>query len=75
MMFHGTYKSKYYKKLQRFVHKDYRKKQGLSNLKLVAGNPFEVSFRRLKSIVKLSWYIPGAFADSIRLKRLQNNEN
>lgn len=75
MMFHGTYKSNYYKKLQRYVHKEYRKRQGYANLRQVISNPLEMSLRKLKSIAKLGWYIPGAFTDSLRLKKLQNNGN
>lgn len=53
MLFNGSFKSAYYKKLQRFVHKEYRKNQGIQNLKLLAENPFELSFGKLKSIAKL----------------------
>jgi anaerobic magnesium-protoporphyrin IX monomethyl ester cyclase len=73
MLFHGTFKSDYYRKLQRFVHKEYRKRQGITNLKDVAGNPFHLSFGKLKSIAKLSYYIPGAFADQILLKKMQRH--
>ncbi|HLA56173.1 MAG TPA: radical SAM protein [Flavobacterium sp.] len=75
MMFNGTFKSAYYKKLQRFVHKQYRKSQGIHNLKLLAENPLEVSFGKLKSIAKLGYYIPSAFADNLSLKKLQRDGN
>ncbi len=73
MMFNGTFKSEYYKKLQRFVHKEYRKRQGISNLREIAGNPMELSYAKLKSIAKLGYYIPGAFADQLTLKKIQRN--
>ncbi|HEX9979935.1 MAG TPA: radical SAM protein [Flavobacterium sp.] len=72
MMFRGTFKSKYYKKLQRFVHKEYRKTQGLNNLREIADNPLDVSFEKIKSIAKLGYYIPSAFADTIMLKKLSD---
>ncbi len=71
MMFNGTFKSAYYKKLQRFVHNEYRKSQGVSNLKKMANNLSEISVGKLFSVMKLGYYFPGAFANKITLKRLQ----
>ncbi len=67
MMFNGTYNTNYYRKLQRFVHKEYRKSQGFQNLK-----NFSFSKEKIKSILKLGYYIPSAFLDKIVLKSLQN---
>ena len=67
LMFHGTYSSKYYRKLQRFVHKEYRKSQGIYHLK-----NFSFSMKKIKAIVKLGYYIPSAFLDKMVLKTLQN---
>lgn len=67
MMFKGTYSSNYYRKLQRFVHKEYRKSQGFYNLK-----NFSFSIQKIKSIVKLGYYIPSAYLDKVALKTLQN---
>lgn len=69
MMFNGTYHSNYYRKLQRFVHKEFRKTQGIENLKQLISNPF--SAKKVTSILKLGYYIPSAFLDSILLKKLQ----
>ncbi|WP_396140528.1 B12-binding domain-containing radical SAM protein, partial [Flavobacterium sp.] len=73
MMFHGTYKSNYYRKLQRFVHKEFRKQQGFYHLKQLFSNPSTVSVSHLKSIAKLGYYIPSAFIDALSLKKLQQN--
>ncbi len=67
MMFNGTYNTNYYRKLQRFVHKEFRKSQGFQNLK-----NFSFSKEKIKSILKLGYYIPSAFLDRIVLKSLQN---
>ncbi len=67
VMFHGSYNSNYYRKLQRFVHKEFRKTQGLNHLK-----NFSFSKNKIKSILKLSYYIPSTFVDKIVLNRLQN---
>lgn len=73
MMFHGTYKSNYYRKLQKFVHKEFRKKQGFQNLKQLFSEPSKVSAAELKSILKLGYYVPSAFLDAILLKKLKQN--
>lgn len=72
MMFKGTFKSNYYRKLQRFVHKEYRKSQGLCNLKEIVKNPFKMSLQKMTSIIKLGYYIPSVFLDTLALKKLQN---
>ncbi|MGX7667205.1 B12-binding domain-containing radical SAM protein [Flavobacterium pedocola] len=72
MLFNGTYRSEYYRKLQRFVHKEYRKSQGLYHLKSALKNPLGLSSEQLKSVMKLGYYIPSAFLDSLYLKRLDH---
>lgn len=73
MMFQGTYKSDYYRKLQRFVHKEFRKRQGFQNLKQLFSQPSTISVSRLKSIIKLGYYIPSAFLDTVLLKKLEQH--
>ncbi|MES2411843.1 MAG: radical SAM protein [Bacteroidota bacterium] len=73
MMFHGSYNSGYYRKLQRFVHKEFRKQQGFQNLKQAISHPLHFSVAHLKSIAKLAYYIPSAFLDAHSLKKLQQN--
>jgi anaerobic magnesium-protoporphyrin IX monomethyl ester cyclase len=72
MMFNGSFKSAFYRKLQRFVHKEYRKSQGLFYMRQLLGDPSKLSVQKSKSILKLGYYIPGAFVDAMWLKKLQN---
>lgn len=67
MMFQGTYHSNYYRKLQRFVHKEFRKIQGINNLK-----NFSFSSGKMLSILKLGYYIPSSFIDKKILEKLEN---
>ena len=67
MMFKGTYSTKYYKKLQRYVHKQFRISQGIENLK-----NGQFSIAKIKSILKLGYYFPSSFLDKIVLKKLQH---
>ncbi|QRM89040.1 radical SAM protein [Lacinutrix sp. WUR7] len=64
MLFKGTYSSAFYKKLQRYVHKEYRISQGLENLKHFNTN-------HIKSILKLVYYVPSAFVDKLQLKKMK----
>ncbi|WP_299438741.1 radical SAM protein [uncultured Aquimarina sp.] len=72
MMFKGTYNSKYYKKLHRYVHKEYRKSQGLQFLKRVFKSPSKLSTVAIKRIAYLLYYFPSAFMDAQILKRMEH---
>jgi anaerobic magnesium-protoporphyrin IX monomethyl ester cyclase len=63
MLFKGSFSSEFYKKLQRYTHKEYRKSQGIYNLK-------HFNINNLKSILKLGYYVPSAFYDKLLLKKL-----
>jgi anaerobic magnesium-protoporphyrin IX monomethyl ester cyclase len=68
MLFNGTYSSDFYRKLQRLVHKEFRKSQGIATLKSIAKNPSKLNFQRIKTIAKLGYYVPSAFVDRLNLK-------
>ncbi len=70
LMFEGTFKTRYYRRLQRFVHKEFRKSHGMYNLKKIVRNPTNVSLDSMISVAKLAYYIPSAFVDTILLKRM-----
>lgn len=72
MMFKGTYNSKYYRKLHRYVHKEYRKSQGLQFLKKIIKSPSKVSAIAVKRIAYLLYYFPSAFIDAQVLKRMEH---
>lgn len=63
MLFKGTYSTEFYKKLQRYVHKEYRISQGLYNLK-------HFRLKQYKSMLKLGYYVPSALIDKLLLKKL-----
>ncbi len=74
MLFKGTFSSKYYKKLQRYVHKEYRKSQGFYNLKQFFKKPFSLNSQKLRSIILNGYYIPSAFIDKLQLNNM-NHKN
>lgn len=71
MMFKGTFNSKYYKKLHRYVHKEYRKSQAFSYLKKVFKNPFSVKISEWRLLFLSIYYIPSAFINKLQLKTIQ----
>ncbi len=67
MMFQGTYSSKYYRKLQRLVHKEFRISQGVENAR-----NFTFSTPKILSVLKLGYYIPSSFIDKRMLKKVEH---
>ena len=72
MMFKGTYNTQFYRKLQRYVHKEYRKSQAAANFKKFFKNPFAITKTELRSMILLGYYIPAAFLDKIQLKNMEH---
>ena len=71
LMYKGTFSPSYYKKLHRYVHKVYRRKQSLQNLKSVLVNPFNANRKKIRSALALGYYSPMSLVESIQLKRLE----
>ena len=71
LMYKGTFPPSYYKKLHRYVHKVYRRKQSLTNLKNVLSNPFNINKKNIRSALSSMYYVPASIADSIVLKKLE----
>jgi len=71
LMFEGTFNKAFYKRLHRYVHKEYRKHQGIENLQKVLRNPTKLSLNKLRSVLATLYYIPAASIDKQRLKALE----
>jgi len=71
LMYKGTFHPSYYKKLHRYVHKVYRRKQSLLNLKNVLSNPLSINKKKIRSALSSLYYIPASIADSLALKKLE----
>lgn len=72
LMYKSTFSSTYYKKLHRYVHKVYRRRQSLLNLKNIIFNPFKVNRIKLRSAISSLYYIPASLVDSIVLRKLES---
>jgi anaerobic magnesium-protoporphyrin IX monomethyl ester cyclase len=71
LMFRNNFSPKYYKKLHRYVHKIYRRKQGFQSLLLIFKNPSKISKRSLRSVIASFYYIPTSFIDLLQLKKFE----
>lgn len=74
MMFEGTYSSEYYKRLHRYVHKVYRRKQGLEAIKGTLLRPGSLSKSKVRSALSTAYYIPAAVLEGRRLQRLAQSK-
>jgi anaerobic magnesium-protoporphyrin IX monomethyl ester cyclase len=71
MMFESTFTSEYYRQLHRYVHSIYRKQKGYNSLKKLFSDPLRLNYREVRSGLATFYYIPKAFAQQLKLKRLQ----
>lgn len=72
LMFRNTYSPGFYKALHTYVHRNYRKHQGLASMKKFFVSPAKLrkhDFRRAASVV---YYIPAVIRQEKRLKELQH---
>ena len=72
MMFQGTFNSKYYKKLHRYVHKEYRKSQAAANYKSFFKNPFTITYNKLRSMFLYFYYLPSSMIDRMVLDTMEH---
>ena len=72
MMFQGTFNSAYYKKLHRYVHKEYRKSQAIAYFKKAFSNPFAVSRGQLRGMALYFYYLPSSILDRFALQQMQH---
>ncbi|MCY7409324.1 MAG: B12-binding domain-containing radical SAM protein [Chitinophagales bacterium] len=66
MMYRGTYSPAFYKQLHRYIHKVYRRQQGLQSLKRIFTAPANIQWRR---IFTLPYFIPMSWWNYFTLKR------
>ncbi|MBT8381677.1 MAG: B12-binding domain-containing radical SAM protein [Ignavibacteria bacterium] len=71
IMYKATFSPSYYKKLHRYVHKVYRKKQSIINLKKIILNPLKINKRKIRSAISFLYYMPMSAIDLIQLRRLE----
>lgn len=68
MMFKNTYKPEFYKQLQRYIHRRYRKKVGYDSARKLLTQP---STQYLKNTLSLIKIIPQEFLEKLKLKKIE----
>jgi anaerobic magnesium-protoporphyrin IX monomethyl ester cyclase len=74
LMFRNTYPAPFYKELQRYIHKQYRAKQGVAELKNLFSNPVKISKSQLRRISGLPFYLTGKLVHQSRMKKFAEQE-
>jgi anaerobic magnesium-protoporphyrin IX monomethyl ester cyclase len=71
LMFRNNFSPRYYKKLHRYVHKIYRRKQGFQSLLSLFKNPSTINKKSIRSVIASFYYIPTALIDLLQLKKFE----
>jgi len=71
LMFRNTYLPEFYKRLHRYIHKRYRKKQGMDNLKAILRSPGQMDQAKIRSVLGILYYIPTSIIERARLRRTE----
>ncbi len=71
MMYRATFSPAFYRRLHRFVHKLFRRRQGWQQLRSLLQSPSSANTQRLRSVLATLYYILAAELDRFRLRRLE----
>lgn len=72
LMFRNTYSPEYYRKLHRFIHKKFRRKQATRAAARLISHPFNASYELLYKGASALYYIPTSILAAISLKWKHN---
>jgi radical SAM superfamily enzyme YgiQ (UPF0313 family) len=75
LMFENTYSAEFYRQLHRFVHKHYRKKQGVESLKKLFSKPHHFKQKDIRRISSLAYYYPTVWMEKKKLNKLEHAGN
>lgn len=70
LMFESTFKRDFYKQLQRYIHKRYRKQKGFQSIKRLFAHP---GMQNLKNSLALIHLIPGELFEKKKLIRIEKS--
>jgi anaerobic magnesium-protoporphyrin IX monomethyl ester cyclase len=68
MMFKNTYKPEFYKQLQRYIHRRYRKQMGFESARKLLTQPTGLNLKNTLSLFKV---IPQEFLEKRKLKKIE----
>ena len=73
LMFRSTYSPAYYKQLHRFIHKKYRRAQGIQSIKKLFSSPGKLSKSELMRMLLLPYFIPVSWWNKFKLDAIVRN--
>jgi anaerobic magnesium-protoporphyrin IX monomethyl ester cyclase len=69
LMFHNTYPPAFYKKLHRYVHHEFRRKQGWVAMRKGLKDPLGLHWTEYKKVAAACWHWPRLMIERMQLKR------
>ncbi len=73
LMFKNSYPPAFYKRLHRYVHKNYHKHLAYESIKKLFASPFPKTGSRLRKAASLCYYLPATYLAKRRLDAVQTN--
>ena len=71
LMFSNSYPKEYYRKLQRYIHKRLRLKQGALNGRAIFSHPFAVNWQKIRSVALFPYYGISSRMDKKSLDKME----
>ena len=68
LMFRNNFQSAYYKQLHRYVHKLFRRKQAIFNLRKLLQHPFQFHKSQFRNVLSVAYYTLVLPIDALKLK-------
>lgn len=75
LMFRNTYSPDFYRQLHRFIHKNYRRRQGVESLKTLLSRPLCTKKKDFRRATSLAYYVPTVWMERKKLNRLRDAGN
>jgi radical SAM superfamily enzyme YgiQ (UPF0313 family) len=74
LMFRNNHSPRFYKRLHRLVHKQYRKLQAFESILMLLRRPFTAGKKHYRRALSCLYYIPAAMVEKVKLGRVRSEE-
>ncbi len=75
LMFRNAYSPDFYRRLHRYVHRNYRKHQGFESMRRIFFSPAKVKKTDFRRAAATLYYIPAVMAEKKRLRKIEHAWN
>jgi radical SAM superfamily enzyme YgiQ (UPF0313 family) len=73
LLFRNTFPAAFYRRLHRYVHKNYRKRQGFASLKRILFSPMQVKKADFRRAASTAYYVPAVLHEKQQMKKLTHD--